>query len=209
LAYVSKCPVMNEVFERDGDMHAETSMLIYGDVEGTHRFEAKAANLMPPYGGTYVGLARRTGLSEEASQKFLSDWYEHYYGVTIWLKALGKQALSDGYVETIYGRRRHLPGLFTGKRAHALRQAQNTPIQGTSADVIKLQMIEASKVALPFAQIHDELDFYLPEDGLDGAIIEIKRAMEEVDCPFKLKVDVKVGPNLGEMEKWEGAERID
>lgn len=204
LAYISKCPVMAEVFAReDGDMHAETSMIIYGDVEGTHRFEAKAANFMPVYGGTYVGLARRTGLSEDAARKFLDDWYGHYYGVTRWLEFLRKQALSDGYVETIYGRRRHIPGLFTGKRSHALRQAQNTPIQGTSADVLKLQMIAVAKVAMPFAQIHDELDFYLPVKGLGERIAEIKAAMEGVDCPFGLKVKVKVGSNLGEMKEWE------
>lgn len=205
LAYISKCPVLNAVFERDGDIHAETSMAIYGDVEGTHRFEAKAANFMPVFGGTYIGLARRTGLSEEAAQKFLDRWYEHYYGVAAWIKDLKAQALSDGYVDTIYGRRRHIPGLYTNKRSHALRQAQNMPIQGTSADVLKLQMIAVPKVLLPFAQIHDELDFYIRNGELAETIGEIKLAMEGVDCPFKLKVDVGVGPSLGELKKWEEA----
>lgn len=203
LAYISKCPVLNDIFDSGGDIHAETSMLIYGDVEGIHRFEAKAANFMPVYGGTYVGLARRTGLSEDAAKSFLNKWYEHYYGVTKWIVALEVQALRDGYVETAYGRRRHIPGLFTGKRKHALRQAQNTPPQGTSADVLKLQMIAVAPLVMPFAQIHDELDFYLPEKNPGELIREIRSRMEGIDCPFRLKVDAKTGPNLGDLVKWE------
>lgn len=203
LAHISKCPVLNDVFDRDGDIHAETSMLIYGDVEGTHRFEAKAANFMPVYGGTYVGLARRTGLSEDAAKEFLEKWYGHYRGVTAYLERLREQALRDGYVETAYGRRRHIPGLFTAKRAHALRQAQNTPSQGTSADVLKLQMIAVAPLAMPFAQIHDELDFYLPAKGAGELIEEIRSRMEGIDCPFRLKVAAKTGPNLGDLAKWE------
>jgi len=204
LAHISKCPVLNEIFDKGGDIHAETSMLIYGDLEGTHRFEAKAANFMPVFGGTYIGLARRTGLSEKAAQEFLDRWYEHYHGVAKWLEALRGQASRDGYVDTAYGRRRHIPGLFTQKKAHALRQAQNTPIQGTSADVLKLQTVAVTPLAMPFAQIHDELDFYLPEKNPGELIREIRSRMESVDCPFRLKVDVKTGPNLGDLTEWEG-----
>jgi len=202
LAYISGCPVLNGVFDSDGDIHAETSMLIYGDVEGTHRFEAKAANFMPVYGGTYIGLARRTGLPEATAQEFLDKWYAKYYGVTAWLGRLGTQACKDGWVETIYGRRLHIPELFTRSRTHALRIAQNMPIQGTSADVMKLQMIAVAEAAMPFVQIHDELAFYLRDDsGLMDKLREVKALMEGVDCPFRLVVDCKVGPNLGDVEK--------
>ena len=204
LAHISQCPVMNGIFERGEDIHAATSMLIYGDVEGTHRFEAKAANFMPVYGGTRFGLARRTGLPEETAQEFLDKWYAKYYGVTQWLERLRAQALRDGFVETIYGRRLHIPELFTRTRDHALRIAQNMPIQGTSADVMKLQMIAVAPVAMPFVQIHDELAFYLPKGkALKATLAELKRAMEGVDCPFRLAVDVKVGPTLGDLEKVE------
>ena len=202
LAHISQCPVLNKIFQEGGDIHAETSMLIYGDVEGTHRFEAKAANFMPVYGGTKVGLALRTGLEEDAADMFLQKWYEHYYGVTEWLGRLRQQALKDGYVETIYGRRLHIPELFTRTQAHALRIAQNMPIQGTSADVMKLQMIAVAPIALPFVQIHDELAFYLPKTpDLTDVLAAIKKAMENVDCPFPLVVECKVGPTLGDVEK--------
>jgi DNA polymerase-1 len=204
LAHVSQCPVMNGIFERGEDIHAATSMLIYGDVEGTHRFEAKAANFMPVYGGTYVGLARRTGLPEDRAQEFLDKWYAKYWGVTAWLEKLRAQALKDGFVDTIYGRRLHVPELFTRTQAHALRICQNMPIQGTSADVMKLQMIAVAPIALPFVQIHDELAFYLRKGkGLKAHVRELKHAMETVECPFRLVVDAKVGPTLGDLEKVE------
>jgi len=204
LAHISQCPVMNGIFDRGEDMHAATSMLIYGDLEGTHRFEAKAANFMPVYGGTKFGLSRRTGLPEETAQEFLDKWYAKYYGVTQWLERLRTQALRDGFVETIYGRRLHIPELFTRTQAHALRIAQNMPIQGTSADVMKLQMIAVAAIAMPFVQIHDELAFYLPKGkGLKATLRELKAAMEGIECPFRLVVDVKVGPTLGDLEKME------
>ena len=202
LAHISGCPVMNGIFDRGEDIHAATSMLIYGDLEGTHRFEAKAANFMPVYGGTKIGLARRTGLSEETAQDFLDKWYAKYHGVTRWLARLRAQALRDGFVETIYGRRLHIPELYTRTCDHALRIAQNMPIQGTSADVMKLQMIAVSGIVLPFVQIHDELAFYLPDDArLGETLAAIRAAMEGVECPFRLVVDVKVGPTLGDVEK--------
>ena len=201
LAYVSGCPVLNGIFDRGEDIHAATSMLIYGDVDGTHRFEAKAANFMPVYGGTYVGLSRRTGLPEDVAQDFLDKWYAKYYGVTAWLERLRTQALKDGFVETIYGRRLHIPELFTRTQSHALRIAQNMPIQGTSADVMKLQMIAVAELVIPFVQIHDELAFYLPKGkGLKGTLRAVKKAMEGVDCPFRLVVDVKAGSTLGDVE---------
>lgn len=205
LAYLSKCPVMNKLYDEDADIHAATSMLIYGDLEGTHRFEAKAANFMPVFGGTKYGLARRTGMTEDRAQDFLDKWYAHYTGVLPWINALRKKVLEDGYVDTVYGRRRHIPGVYTAKREHAFRQTQNSPIQGTSADVIKIQMIEAAKVAMPFAQIHDELVFYLLMENLDEQMAEIKSTMESVDCPFRLKVDASYGPNWGEQTKWKEA----
>ena len=81
--------------------------------------------------------------------------------------------------------------------------AQNAPIQGGSSDVLKLQMAAVAKTIIPFAQVHDEIDFYLPKENLDETVREIKRLMENVECPFKLKVNVGVGPNLGGLTDWE------
>ena len=93
-------------------------------------------------------------------------------------------------------------GLPQSRRLRALREAQNAPIQGGSADVLKLQMAAVMGIATPFAQIHDELDFYLPEDKFEEMAPVIQDAMEGIDCPFKLKVEVEVGPSMGRLEKW-------
>ena len=96
-----------------------------------------------------------------------------------------------------------MPKLYTAQRSAALREIQNAPIQGGSSEVLKLQMTAVAPVAIPFSQVHDELDFYVKTDVLDDTVRELKAKMEGIECPFRLKVDASVGPSLGELSKWE------
>jgi DNA polymerase I-like protein with 3'-5' exonuclease and polymerase domains len=98
--------------------------------------------------------------------------------------------------------------VYTGERGAALREGQNMPVQGTSGDVLKLQLAAVSSVCIPFSQVHDELVFYVPE-GKRGVemVAELKRLMETVDCPFPLNAEAAMGPDLGHMTKLKKAKR--
>ncbi|MFC1905192.1 DNA polymerase [Chloroflexota bacterium] len=204
LAYESQDPEMLRIFNEDADIHDQTAGAVFGEVnEGTRRL-AKTLNFATVFGAGYKMIAEKAGISEEEAKKFLDRYFQKYAGVPLWIRKLHGFVEKNGFSETLYGRRRYLPKVYTPLRWQALKQAQNAPIQGGSSDVIKLQMAAVADVATPFAQVHDELDFYLPEKNLDEIGAEIKRRMEGIDCPFKLKVEVKVGPNLGDLEDWNG-----
>lgn len=203
LAWESKDPELMKIFGENADIHAETARAIYGEVSALQRRTAKTANFLVIFGGGYSSLAIKAGVTEGEARHFLDTHREKYPGIYRWIDKTHRFVLEYGYVETLYGRRRPIPQVFTGARAQGLRMAQNAPVQGGSSDVLKLQMGAVADLATPFAQIHDELDFYLLLDGIDERIAGIKAAMETVDCPFKLKVDVAVGSNFGEMSKWD------
>lgn len=203
LAYESRDAALMEIFERDLDVHKETSMSIYGDAEEGHRRTAKTANFLVIFGGGSLALATKAGIQADEAQRFLDGWWARHSGVRRWVDRTHRFALENGYAETWMGRRRHVPKVFTGQRAAGLREIQNAPIQGGSTDVLKLQMSAVAPVCLPFSQVHDELDFYVRADVLMDTARELKERMEGIECPFKLKVEVSAGPSLGELKKLE------
>jgi len=204
LAYLSQDREMLRVFAEDLDMHDETALDLTGSLDETHRRLAKTANFLVVFGGGASALAQKTGVPEEMAYNFMDRYWERHDGVRSWVERTHRFLLDNGYVETAYGRRRHIPKVYTPERGAAYREGQNMPVQGTSADVLKLQTKAAEDAgvdALMFGQVHDELDFYVPEDDWEERVRVLKAAMEGVDCPFRLKVEATVGKTLGTVEK--------
>ena len=151
-----------------------------------------------------------TELSREEAAQFIAAYFEKYPGVKQYLESTKEQARKEGNVKTVLGRRRFIPEIKSSNRQireAAERMAINMPVQGTSADIIKVAMIDLdsemqkrqlkSKMLL---QVHDELIFEVPEDELEEMrhlVPEIMSAALELSIP--LKVDIKTGKNWGEM----------
>lgn len=215
LAHFSQDPTLLETFRHNGDIHAATAALLFGvepdKVTADMRRLAKTVNFGVIYGMSGYGLEQATELSREEAEQFIDSYFKKYPQVREYLDSTKKQAREKGYVETILGRRRAIPEINSSNRnlrEAAERMAINMPVQGTSADIIKVAMIELdrqmtdkklkSKVLL---QVHDELIFEVPDEELD----EMKKLVPEVmstslKLSIPLKVDIKFGDNWGQME---------
>ena len=171
------------------------------------RNRAKTINFGIIYGVTAFGLARRMeGLDYEAAVRLIADYKKRYAGIDAFLNGCVSQALSNGYVTTIMGRRRAIPEIH-GNNAHirALgeRLAINSVVQGSAADLIKLAMVnvqrridEERRPVKLLLQIHDELIFELPEDVADEQARAIREVMESaMTLRVPLRVDSGVGHN--------------
>ena len=214
LAHLSKDEALIAAFQRDEDIHAATAARLYGvpmdAVTSDMRRLAKAVNFGVIYGMNFYGLAQRTELSTEEASVFIKAYFETYPGVRAYLDATKEQARQRGYVETLFGRRRHLPELRSNQatvRQAAERKAINMPVQGTAADVLKLAMINthdrlhASRLqARLLLTVHDELLFEAPAGEIEDLQELAVAAMSETyKLNVPLKVDVRVGPTWGDL----------
>jgi DNA polymerase-1 len=175
------------------------------------RRTAKTVNFGVIYGMSDYGLEQATGLSREEAAAFISAYFKKYPGVKQYLESTKEKARKEGYVQTILGRKRAIPEINHANRQlreAAERMAINMPVQGTSADIIKVAMINLdsrmakgklkSKMLL---QVHDELIFEVPEAemaGMKELAAELMSSAMTLSVP--LKVDIKTGPNWGDME---------
>ncbi|MFA5287409.1 MAG: DNA polymerase, partial [Candidatus Omnitrophota bacterium] len=216
LAHLSKDENLIAAFIAGHDIHRITASLIYGieerEVVSEMRDTAKRVNFGIVYGLTSFGLSRDLNIPLDEAQVFIDAYFTRYPRVKEYIDSEIKKAQNDGYVTTILGRRRYIPEINSKNmavRQFAQRQAVNTPIQGSAADLIKLAMINIrneikdkglkSRMVL---QIHDELLFDLPKDELSLLIKLVRERMEKVlklDVP--ITVDIKKGDNWLEMEK--------
>jgi len=174
-----------------------------GEVTGGMRDQAKTVNFATLYGQGPFSLARQLGISMDEAKRFISQYFERFAGVRGFLDERVAEAKRLGYVETLMGRRRFVPELRA--RAWNVRQfgervAQNTPIQGTAADLIKVAMIRLGRVLDDAAgvrmllQVHDELVFEVEErrvDEVTGAVVEVMESAVELNVP--LRVDTGAG----------------
>ena len=172
---------------------------------------AKTVNFGVIYGMSDYGLEQATELSREEAGKFIKAYFEKYPGVREYFNATREKARNIGYVETLLGRRRYTPDINASNRQvreAAERMAINMPVQGTSADIIKVAMINLfrrmkeeklrSKMLL---QVHDELVFEVPEPEMDMMCRLVPDIMSSaVKLSIPLKVDIKKGLNWGEMK---------
>jgi DNA polymerase-1 len=214
LTHLSQDPSLIAAFAQDEDIHATTASKIFGipvdEVTAEMRRNAKTVNFGVIYGMSDYGLEQATNLSREEAAQFIALYFEKYPKVKEYLEATKEQARKLGYVQTVLGRRRFLPEINSANRMvreAAERMAINAPVQGSSADIIKIAMINLyremekrnlkSKMLL---QIHDELLFEVPEQE----VAEMKSLVGDLmprafELRVPVKIDIKLGKNWAEM----------
>jgi DNA polymerase-1 len=166
------------------------------------------------YGISDFGLARDTGVSRIEAREYIEQYLDSYPGVRAYMHDIVEYGRKMGYVTTILGRRRYLPDLLSSNRnirANAERMALNTPIQGSSADIIKLAMLEVDRrlgeegfKAKMLLQVHDELILEAPKTEIERLVPLLSECMThacELDVP--LEVSVEMGRDWYNMEEWE------
>jgi DNA polymerase-1 len=215
LAHLSQDKSLLDAFRHDEDIHSATAAQVFGvdpsKVTPDMRRVAKTVNFGVIYGMSDYGLEQATGLSREEAAQFIAAYFEKYPGVKQYLESTKEQVRQKGYVQTILGRRRSIPEIHSSNRQvreAAERMAINMPVQGTSADIIKVAMInlerEIAKGKLKskmILQVHDELIFEVPEPEqkeMRKLVPELMTTAIELSVP--LKADVKTGTNWGEMK---------
>ena len=213
LAHLSGDHTLIEAFRSGEDIHSRTASDVFGVfpamVNAEMRRQAKVINFGVLYGMSAFGLARELNISQKLAQAYIDGYFEKYRGVRSYLDGILESARRDGYVTTLLQRRRYLPEIHNrvpAVRQFAERTAINAPIQGTAADLIKVAMINISRLlaerrlqARMIMQVHDELVFEAPaaERGEITALVE--REMEEViRMEVPLKVDIGAGKNWDE-----------
>jgi len=216
LAHLSGDPQLIAAFRNHQDIHIATASLIYGldlkDISDQMREMAKRINFGIIYGLSSYGLSRDLGVSVDEASNFIEAYFLRYPKVKDYIQEQIEKAKNDGYVTTILGRRREIPEINSknsGIRQFAERQAINTPIQGSAADLIKKAMVEIyrqmrksglkSKLIL---QIHDELVFEVPKSELDSLIRLVRQKMEGCFSFYvPIEVVIKKGKNWLEIEE--------
>ncbi len=206
MAHLSGDPHLIEAFATGQDVHESTARRIFGVVTGpldpALRARAKVVNFGIMYGMGARSLSRQMGIGLAEAQEFIAGYFRVYARVRAFLDATVEEARARGYVQTLLGRRRYLPGLGSGPgaaRAFAERAAINTPIQGSAADLMKLAMIRAHgalKERRPSArlllQVHDELLLECPSAEVE-AVSELVRKEMEGCFPLRVPLTVSVG----------------
>ncbi|HTO89786.1 MAG TPA: DNA polymerase I [Candidatus Sulfotelmatobacter sp.] len=206
MAHLSGDPNLIEAFQRGGDIHAETARRIFGvtgELDPTLRARAKVVNFGVMYGMGARSLSQQMGIGLEEAQLFIADYFRVYARVREYLDATVEDARRVGYVQTLLGRRRYLPGLASvhgAERSFAERAAINAPIQGSAADLMKLAMIRVHRSlgsrsgARLLLQVHDELLLECP--AADGAAVS-ERVKREMESCYTLRVPLVVSVGMG------------
>lgn len=214
-AAMSQDTELIDMFNLDVDIHTATAAQVYHrdpeDVTKQMRRTAKAVNFGILYGMSPHGLSAATGMTFEQAQHFIKEYMEFRKPLVGYLNELKTRARKDGYVETLFGRRRPMPDIHSTNfviRNAAERAAINMPIQGTEADLMKMAMVRVDEVlrkqggkCKQLLQIHDSILLECPEDMADQAAQMLKEVMENVypELPVKLTVDTSIGDNWGEL----------
>lgn len=211
LAHISKDEHMIDAFKNDEDIHKQAASKVLGipieKVTKEQRSAAKAVNFGIVYGISDYGLAQQLGISNKKAKEYIKQYLEKYSGVKAFMDNIVERAKEEGYVETLFHRRRYIPELKSNNymiRQFGSRAAMNTPIQGTAADIMKIAMInvfnklqEEKLDAKLVLQIHDELIIECDE--------KIKEKVKEIlqDCMENAaKLDVPLNVETSEATSW-------
>lgn len=211
LAHVAQDENMIKAFKNDEDIHREVASKVFNipfeEVTKEQRSRAKAVNFGIVYGITGFGLAKQIGLSRKEAQEYIDSYLEKFNGVKQFMSNVTKKAEEDGYVETLFGRRRYIPELKSSNfmvREFGKRAAMNTPIQGTAADIMKIAMNNVYKKlkeenldARIILQVHDELLIESSEKDCKKAKDILKSCMENA-----MNMDVPLKVELTEAKSW-------
>ncbi|MAZ39972.1 MAG: DNA polymerase I [Legionellales bacterium] len=213
MAHLSEDKGLCDAFAQGLDIHKATAAEVFSvaldDVTDLQRRSAKAINFGLIYGMSAFGLAKQLHVERADAQAYIDMYFERYPGVKAYMTNIREQAHSNGYVETYFGRKLHLPAINAKNKMQqnaAERAAINAPMQGTAADIIKRAMIKLDTLitskSLPIKivmQVHDELIFEVANDIVEEAKVLLATTMENaVKLHVPLVVDVGVGINWDE-----------
>ena len=213
LAHISGDETMIAAFNSGEDIHTVTASQVFNvpveEVTPLMRSRAKAVNFGIVYGISAFSLAQDIGVFQNEAKAYMDNYFAKYHGVREYMDRIKKQAKADGFVTTLYGRRRELPELKSSNfnmRSFGERVALNMPIQGTAADVIKAAMVRVAQriereglQARLLLQVHDELIVECPEAEADAVRELLTEEMEHVaDFSVPLTVDAKTGSTWAE-----------
>ena len=213
LAHIANDETMIAAFRSGEDIHAVTASQVFGvplaEVTPLQRSHAKAVNFGIVYGISAFSLAQDIGVFQSEAKAYMDSYFAKYHGVHEYMTRVVEQAKADGYVTTLFGRRRDLPELKSSNfnlRSFGERVALNMPIQGTAADIIKAAMVRvdarmrAEKLqARLLLQVHDELIVECPTEEAEMVKAILVDEMEHVvDYRVPLLVDAKIGASWAE-----------
>ena len=208
LAHMANDDRLIEAFEAGGDVHKHTAALVFDvpldQVTADMRAAAKTINFATIYGQGPFALSNQLGISVTDAKTFIEQYFVRFSGVRSFLDAMKASAREKGYVETISGRRRYIPEIHSPNhniRSFGERAAQNAPVQGSAADIIKIAMInihhamqEREQPARMLLQVHDELVFEIPEANREEVREEI---LELMRTAVSLRVPLEVASGVG------------
>ncbi|NVD08096.1 DNA polymerase I [Vibrio sp. JPW-9-11-11] len=215
MAHLSGDKALLEAFQQGKDIHAATAAEIIGvdidQVTSEQRRRAKAVNFGLIYGMSAFGLAKQLGIPRGEAQQYMDTYFERYPGVMQYMEDTRSAAAEQGYVETIFGRRLHLPEIKSRngmRRKAAERAAINAPMQGTAADIIKKAMLlvddwieqEGDGRVKLLMQVHDELVFEVQESALAEIESKVQQLMESA-----ADLDVPLVAEAGHGDNWDQA----
>lgn len=216
LAHLTKDKNLINAYKKDEDVHALTASQIFDvpldKVTHKQRQLGKRINFGIMYGLTPYGLSKDIGIKPGEAKEYMDKYFATYKGVFNWFEKIISQAGKDGFVQTLFGRKRYLPGIKEKNRLlfeSAVRMAKNTPVQGTASEIIKLSMIKLyeelkkSKLdAKMVLQIHDELIIELPKEELPKVEKIVEKCMENViKWEIPLKIALRSGKNWEQVTK--------
>ncbi len=210
LAHLSGDPAFVDAFRAGGDIHRQTAATIFGvpveDVTSEMRARAKTINFATIYGQGPHALSAQLKIEHAEAKAFIATYFERFSGIRAYLDAQIAFAREHGYVQTLFGRRRYIPELRERNfniRAFGERTAQNSPIQGSAADLIKIAMIgiqaalrDAALESRMLLQVHDELVFDVAPNEDERLMALVRKEMEHAaELSVPLVVDMGIGPN--------------
>lgn len=213
MAHISEDKNLLTAFNNNEDVHRSTASQVFdteiSKVTKDQRRKAKAINFGLIYGMSAFGLAKQIDVSRTEAKQYIDGYFENYPGVLQFMNETKEKAKSQGYVETVLGRRLYLPQINSKNKMlqqHALRTAINAPMQGSSADIIKKAMLniqhwidsEGHEIKM-FMQVHDELVFEINSEKADEYANKIKLMMSNaLKLNIPLEVDIGIGSNWQE-----------
>lgn len=211
LAHFSKDEKLIEIFKKGGDIHTLTAAEVFGlpveFLNKDHRRAAKTINFGIVYGISAFGLAKQLGVSNHEAADYIDKFFMTFPGVLKYQEETRKNAVLNGYVETLTGRKRYMADIHSQNRnirEFAERAAINAPIQGTAADIIKIAMININQEfkksgisAKMILQVHDELVFSVNLKEMEKVRAIVKDKMEGA-----LKINVPLDVTIGEGDNW-------
>lgn len=211
LAYIAKDDKMLKAFEDGLDIHRKTASEVFGipfdEVDSEHRSKAKAVNFGIVYGISDYSLSQDLKISRKEAKKYIDNYFEKFSGVHKYMNDVVEKAKEDGYVKTLFNRRRNIPELQNSNyniRSFGERVALNMPIQGTSADIIKIAIVkiynkfkEENIDAHIIVTVHDEIVVEVKNEQLERTKTIIKELMENIDG-----LDISLRADINEADNW-------